>query len=76
MDGVKEEAWGIRGMTMDTARQFAKYRKQWGALLNIQMIENDVTIFTWGPCVRLDSALAFWWFINGGGVERRYTMLF
>ena len=49
MDGVKV-ALGNRGMTVEAARQCAKDRKEWRALVHMQLNEFHEAIFAW-PCV-------------------------
>ena len=55
MDGVKV-ALGNRGMTVEAARQYAKDRKAWRALVH----EFNAAIFVW-PCVRSDRPPVLWW---------------
>ena len=52
MDGVKV-ALGNRGMTVDAARQCAKDRKEWRALVHTQPTTSDhINIkYIWGPHV-------------------------
>ena len=49
MDSMKG-ALGSRAMTVKSARQCAKERKEWGALVHMLMIECDAVIFVWFLC--------------------------
>ena len=40
-------ALGNRGMTVEAARQSAKYWNEWRALLHMLMIEFRAAVFTW-----------------------------
>ena len=64
-DGVKV-ALGNRGMTVEAARQCAKDRKEWRALVHMQLNEFHATIFA-GPCVLSDRPPMIWWFLHGEG---------
>ena len=44
MDGVKM-ALGSRGMTVEAVQQYAKDRKEWRAMVHMQMIEFNAPIF-------------------------------
>ena len=46
MDGVKV-ALGNRGMTVEAARQSAKDRKEWRALVHMKLNEFHAAIFAW-----------------------------
>ena len=59
MDGVKV-ALGNRGITVEAARQCAKDRKEWRALVHMALIVFHADIFVW-PCVILDCTPMFWW---------------
>ena len=52
MDGVKV-ALGNRGMTVEAARQCAKYQKEWRALVHMKLNEFHAAKFAW-PCVLSD----------------------
>ena len=65
MDGVKV-ALGNREMTVEAARQSAKDRKGWRALVHMQLNEFHPAIFAW-PCVLSDSPPVLWWLANGEG---------
>ena len=58
MDGVKV-ALGNRGMAVGAARQCGKDRKEWGALVHMQLNEFHAAIFAW-PCVLLDRPPVLW----------------
>ena len=66
MDGVKV-AWGSRGMTVEAARQYAKDRKEWRALVHMSLNEFLAAIFAW-HCVLSDHPPVLWWLSHG---ERR-----
>ena len=66
MDGVKV-ALGNKGMTVEAARQCAKDRKEWRALVHMSLNEFYAAIFAW-PCVLSDSSPMLWWLSHG---ERR-----
>ena len=57
MDGVKV-ALGNRGMTVEAARQCAKYRKEWRAILKLN--EFHAAILPW-HCVLSDPPPVLWW---------------
>ena len=59
VDGVKV-ALGSTKITVETERQCAKDRKEWRALV---MIELNAAIFSW-PYVLSDSPPALWWIIT------------
>ena len=63
MDGVKV-ALGNRGMTVEAARQCAKDRKEWRALVYMQLNEFHAAIFAW-PCVLSDGPPVLWWLSPG-----------
>ena len=65
MDGVKV-ALGNRGMTVEAARQCAKDRKEWRALVHIKLNEFHAAIFTW-HCVLSDRPPMLWWLSHGEG---------
>ena len=65
MDGVKV-ALGNRGMTVEAARQCAKDRKEWIALVLMYLNEFHAAIFAW-PCVLSDRPLMLWWLSHGEG---------
>ena len=58
MDSVKV-ALGGRSMTVEAARQSAKDKKEWKALVHMQMIEFNAAMIAW-PCVLLDCPAALW----------------
>ena len=58
MDGVKV-ASGHRGMTVEAAQQCAKDRKEWRALVHMQLNEFYMEIFAW-HCVLSDSRPVLW----------------
>ena len=62
MDGVKM-ALGSRGMTVEAARQYAKDRKTWRALVHMMIIEFCSAFFAW-PCVLSDRLPRLWWFVT------------
>ena len=63
MDGVKV-ALGNRGITVEAARQCAKDRKEWRALVHMQLNEFHEAIFAW-PCVISDRPPVLWWLSPG-----------
>ena len=63
MDGVKV-ALGNRGMTVEAARQCAKDRKEWRAVLHMQLNEFHAANIAW-PCVLSDSPPVLWWLSSG-----------
>ena len=65
MDGVKV-ALGNRGMTVEAARQCAKDRKEWRALVHMQLNEFHAAIFAW-HCVLSDRPSMIWWLSHGEG---------
>ena len=65
MDGVKV-ALGNRGMTVDSARQCAKDRKEWRALVHMKLNELHAAIFAW-YCVFSDRPPVLWWLSLGEG---------
>ena len=74
MDGVKV-ALSSKGMTGEVARQYAKDRKEWKAMVHISTFKFYVTVF----CLvhvffRIDNAL--WWLITRRGVGCRYMIRF
>ena len=60
MDGAKV-ALGNRGMTVEAiaARQCAKDRKDWRALVHMELNEFHVAIFAW-PCILSDLPPVLW----------------
>ena len=66
MDGVKV-ALGNRGMMVETAQQCVKDRKEWRALVHMQLNEFHMAIFAW-PCVLSYCPPMLWWLSHG---ERR-----
>ena len=64
MDGVKV-ALGNRGMTVE-ARQCAKDRKEWRALVHMELNAFDAAIFAW-PGVLSDRPPLLWWLSHGEG---------
>ena len=65
MDGVKV-AFSNKGMTLAAARQCAKNRKEWRALVHMQLNEFLHAIFAW-PCVLSDRPPVLWWLSPGEG---------
>ena len=65
MDGVKV-ALGNRGMTVEAARQCAKDRKAWRALVHMELNEVNDAIFAW-HCVLSDRPPMLWWLSHGEG---------
>ena len=65
MDGVKV-ALRNRGMTVEAARQCAKARKEWRALVHMKLNELHEAIFAW-PCVLSDRPPVVWWLPHGEG---------
>ena len=65
MDGVKVALFN-RGMTVEAARQCAKDRKEWRALVHMQLNEFHAAIFAW-PCVLSDRPPMLWWLSHGEG---------
>ena len=61
MDSVMM-ALGSRGMMVEAARQCAKYRKKWRALVHMMMIELNSAILGL-PCVLSDRPPELWWII-------------
>ena len=53
MDGVKV-ALGNRGMMVEAVQQCAKHRKEWRALVHMQLNEFHAAIFAWLCCVLSD----------------------
>ena len=49
-----------RGMTVEAARQYAKDRIEWRALVHMQLNEFHAAIFAW-PSVLLDYPPELWW---------------
>ena len=47
-------ALGSRGTTVDAARQSAKDRKEWQALVHMQIIEFHSALFAWSLYFRFD----------------------
>ena len=62
MDGVKV-ALGNRGMMVEAARQCAKDRKEWRALVHMTA---HADIFAW-TCVISDRPPVLWWLSPGEG---------
>ena len=67
MDGVKA-ALGNRGMTVKAARQCAKDREEWGALVHMELNEFHAAIFAW-PRVFPDRPPVLWWLSPGEGLD-------
>ena len=65
MDGVKV-ALGNRGMTVEAARQCAKDRKEWRALVHMYLNEFHAANFAW-HCVLSDRPPVIWWLSHGEG---------
>ena len=65
MDGVKV-ALGNRGMTVDAARQCAKDRKEWRALVHMYLNKFNAGIFAW-HCVLSDRPPILWLLSHGEG---------
>ena len=65
MDGVKV-ALGNRGMTAEAARQCAKHRKEWRALVHMKLNEFHAAIFAWF-CVLSDHPPMLLWLSYGEG---------
>ena len=65
MDGVKV-ALGNRGMMVEAARQCAKDRKEWRALVHMSLNEFHASMFAW-HCVLLDRPPVLWWLSPGKG---------
>ena len=63
MDGV---ALGNRGITVEAARQCAKDRKVWKALVHMELNEFHAEIFAWHS-VRSDRPPTLWWLSHGEG---------
>ena len=59
MHGVKV-ALGDRGMTVETARECAKDRKEWRSLVHMQLNKFHDAFFSW-PCVLSDIPPVLWW---------------
>ena len=59
MDGVKVTL-GDRGIMVEAARQCAKDRKEWRALVHMQLNQFHAAIFAW-PCVFSDSPSVLRW---------------
>ena len=72
VDGVKV-ALDSGGMTVEAARVCAKDRKEWRALLDMQVIELNAVIFAW-PCVLSHRPPVVWWITTWRGVGCRYMM--
>ena len=51
---------------MEAPRQYAKDRKEWKALVRMQLIKFHAVIFAW-PCVLSDCPPALWWLSPGEG---------
>ena len=64
-DGMKV-ALGNRGMTVEAARQCAKDRKDWRALVHMSLNEFHATIFAW-PSVLSGRPPVLWWLSPGEG---------
>ena len=60
MDGV-QVALGNRGMMVEAARQCAKDRKEWRALVHMKLNEFHAAMFTW-PCGLSDRPPVLWCF--------------
>ena len=56
----------FRGMTVEAARQCAKDRKAWRALVHVQLNEFHAAIFAW-PFVLSDRPPMRWWLSHGEG---------
>ena len=65
MDGVKV-ALGNKGMTVESAHQCAKDRKEWRALVHMKLVEFQAAIFAW-PRVLPDRPPVLWWLSPGEG---------
>ena len=65
MDGVIS-ALGNRGMPVGAARQRAKDRKEWRALVHMLLNAFHTDIFAW-PCVFSDLPPILWWLSHGEG---------
>ena len=69
MDGVKV-ALGNRGMTVEAAQQCAKDRKEWRALVHMELspgtYEFHAAIFAW-HFVLSDLPPVLWWLSHGEG---------
>ena len=65
MDGVKVAIYN-RGMTVEAARQCAKDRKEWRALVHMKLNELHAAIFAW-HCVLSDCPPVLWWLSPGEG---------
>ena len=65
MDGVIV-ALNNRGSMVEAARQYAKDRREWRALVHMQFIEFHLAIFAW-PCVFSDHSPVLWWLSPGEG---------
>ena len=57
---------GNRGMTVEAARQCAKDRKEWRALVHMSLNEFHAAIFVW-HCVLSDRPPVLWWLSPGEG---------
>ena len=51
---------------MEAARQNTKDRKEWRALVHVQLNEFHAAIFAW-PCVLSDRPPVLWWLSLGEG---------
>ena len=67
MDGVKV-ALGNRGMTVEAARQCAKGRRAWRALVHMLLNAFNAAIFAW-HCVLSDRPPILWWLSHGEGMD-------
>ena len=72
LDGVKV-ALGNRGMTVEAERQCAKDRKEWRALVDMQLDEFHAAIFAY-PCVLSGRHPVLWWLSPGEGWDSHYIM--
>ena len=59
MDGW-QVALGKREMMVEAGRQCVKNRKEWRALVHMQLNEFHTAIFSW-PCVLSDRPPVLWW---------------
>ena len=67
LDGVKVSL-GNRVMTVEAARQCAKYRKEWRALVHMKQDEFHATIFAW-HCVLSDRPSVLWRLTHAEGMD-------
>ena len=65
MDSVKV-ALGIKGMTVEAARQCANDRRQWRSLVHMLLNGFHAEICAW-PCVLPDHTPVLWWLTPGEG---------